>query len=113
MIHNRQPTRNEMIDAVTRLVDLYKSLDEKFEVLGKVFDASTGPLFESSFMMFDLASELTGKHYGIPEDEMSWFIYDNECGAEKSKVTTVDSNGDKIEMVIDGVEPFIDFIRLS
>ena len=75
--------RERAIEEVEKLVGHYKDLDSLYEKLRDLFGASPeSSFFESVFLMFDDYMQSVSDNTGIHIDALSWFVYNNQCGAE-------------------------------
>lgn len=75
--------RVRAIEEVEKLVAHYNDMDNLYEKLRDLFGASPeSAFFENIFLMLDDYMQAVSDNTGIHIDDLSWFIYDNQCGAE-------------------------------
>lgn len=78
----------EQKTAIKRLIEDYTALSESFEAMKQHAGADIeSPLWQRVFGMFDRYKDQVGESVnGDASDWLSWFIFDNECGANGLKV---------------------------
>lgn len=101
--------KQEKIKLITKLVDQYKQLDLCFDLFYKLCGGdSDSKLGRAAWSVFDSYVDLAAAQIGDSPVGLSWFIWDNECGAKKL-VCEVGGVKKKIKNVRD----YVEFIELE
>jgi hypothetical protein len=98
--------KQELIRAITKVVENYQKLDEAWNAALKVFDGSPeNPLYRATWGVFDDYLDLVNELYDLDDDWLHWFIYENDCGENKMEA----GFPDKLRPIVD-VESFVDML---
>lgn len=108
--HNKVPTKQDIKDDLIKIVSHKQHLDSCFKSFDQLFDYTDGKLFESCYMTFDTACDFFCDKYALDSDEISWFIYDNDCGNGCHSVD-IDENGKTVSVIVSDVDSFIRVLK--
>ena len=106
--HLKKPTKQELIDDISYLCAHKHALDSSFEILDQLVDSTGGKLYEAAYMLFDFACDLVNNRHEILEEELSWFIFDNEMGNAGLKAVITNSHGINETIEVNTVEDFVE-----
>jgi hypothetical protein len=105
-IHYKKPTKQELKDDLNRLLKRKEKIDEGFDRLEDIFSGVIGgPFYDSVYYMVEDYSAYIAAVHDIDEEDLSWFIYELDCGNRPEVV----SIGDKA-FAVNSVDTFVDYI---
>lgn len=65
-------------------VEQYKILNQSWDILRKVIGADIeSPLGDAAFKMFDQYTQVLAAAIGANEEDLVWYIYENNCGEKQ------------------------------
>lgn len=111
LIHHKKPTAKEMIADIERLIKCKTDLDSQFNLLDQVFDVIGSDFYEACYITFDVATEAIADKLDISIEDLSWFIFDNDCGREGLEVPIKQSDGTIVDTPATDVNTFVKFLR--
>lgn len=95
--------RELLIIKFKEIIKLYNDINKSYESVTKLFGSNI--LFDSTWELFDAYIKSISLIYGIHEDWIYWFIYENNCGKNEMPVSV---NGQSIPVV--DVDSFVDVL---
>ena len=100
-------TKKEKIELLNEIKDNKNQLSKCFNTLDNIFCCVIeGDLSDATWKSIDLSIKMASKILGVTEDDLFWFIYDDEMGKNGYSVWV-----DEKEYIIDSIESYIDYIE--
>ena len=104
-------TTKQKIKLIEELIAKKKAVDEQYETLARLVGSQLwgAPLGDSTYKAIDFAIDQVAARVGDDWKHIAWYIFDNDCGANRFKAST----SGKRARVIDSVAKLVRFIEAS
>lgn len=104
------PTKKERHADLTNIAEKKRDLDFYFNKLDEVFGTVAGGDFHDCvYWMFEAFHDEIAKKHKISAEDMSWFVYDLDCGNESETVEII--VGVQKQLIdVDGVDNFMKYL---